>query len=52
MNLVDSPNSLFCNNIGDIRHVLLSCEMTRNNWQSFFLWWNRLSDTTITLHYE
>ncbi len=25
---------------------------TRNIWQSFFLWWNRVSDTKITLHYE
>ncbi len=24
---------------------------TRNFWQSFFLWWNSVSDTKITLHY-
>ncbi len=23
---------------------------TRNSWQSFFLCWNRVSDTKITLH--
>ncbi len=52
MKLVDSPNCLYCNNIDDIKHFLLSCEKTRNFWQSFFLWWNRVSDTKLTLHYE
>ncbi len=40
-------NCLYCNNIDDIKHFLLSCEKTRNFWQSFFV-----SDTKITLHYE
>ncbi len=52
MKLVDSPNRLYCNNSDDIRYFLLSCEKTRNKWQSFFLWWNRVSDIKITLHYE
>ncbi len=52
MKLVDGPNCLYCNNIDDIKHFLLSCEKTRNFWQPFFLWWNRVSDTKITLHYE
>ncbi len=47
-----SPNCLYCNNIVDIRHFLLSCEKTRNFWQSYFLWWNRVSSTKITLNYE
>ncbi len=52
MKLLDCPNCLYCNNIDDIKHFVLSCEKTRNFWQSFFLWWNRVSDTKITLHYE
>ncbi len=52
MKLVDIPNCLYCNNIDDIRHFLLFCEKTRNFWQSSFLWWNRVSDTKITLHCE
>ncbi len=53
MKLVDSPNCLYCNNIiDDIKHFFLSCEKTRNFWQSFFLWWNRVSDIEITLQYE
>ncbi len=51
MKLVDSPNCLYCNNIDDIKHFLLSCEKTRNVWQSFFLWWNRVSNTKITGDY-
>ncbi len=51
MKLVDSPNCLYCNNIDDIKHFLLSCEKTRSFCQSFFLWWIRVSDTKITLHY-
>ncbi len=35
MKLVDSPNCLYCNNIDDIKHFLLSGEKTRNFWQSF-----------------
>ncbi len=35
MKLVDSPNCLSCNNIDDIKQFLLSCEKTRNFWQSF-----------------
>ncbi len=30
MKLVDSPNCLYCNNIDDIKHFLLSCEKTRH----------------------
>ncbi len=52
MKLIDSPNCLFCSNIDDIMHFLLCCEITRNFWQSFFLWWNRLSNTKIKLLYE
>ncbi len=52
MKLVDSPNCLYCNNIDDIKHFLLSYEITRNFWQSFFLWWNRVNNTKITLHNE
>ncbi len=51
MKLVDSLNCLYCNNIDDKKHFLLSCEKTRNFWQSFFLWCNRVCDTKITLHY-
>ncbi len=52
MKLVDSRKCLYCNNIDDIRHFLLSHKKTRNFSQSIFLWWNRVSDTKITLHYE
>ncbi len=52
MKLVDSPNCLYCNNIDDMKHFLLYCEKNRNICQSFFLWWNRVSDTKITLHSE
>ncbi len=47
-----SLSCLYCNNIDDIKYFLLSCEKTRNFWQSFLLWWNRINDTKITLHYE
>ncbi len=50
--LVDSPNCLYCNNIDNINHFLLSCKKTRNFGQSFFLWWNRVTDRKITIHHE
>ncbi len=48
MKLVDSPNCLYCNNIDDISHFFLSCEKTRNFWQSFFFGGIK----KMSLHYD
>ncbi len=36
MKLVDSPNCLYCNNIDDMKHFLLSCEKTKTFGNFFF----------------
>jgi hypothetical protein len=45
--LNQSPQCLFCNKVDNIIHFLLLCKKTKEFWQSFFQWWNRLSDLKI-----
>ncbi len=50
--LVDSPNFLYCNNIDDIKHFLLSCKILETFGNLFVYGGIRVSNTKIALHYE
>jgi hypothetical protein len=50
--IVDDPACLFCESkIDDLKHFMLSCPKAKSFWQSFFAWWNRLSEVKIPLDY-
>ena len=52
MKIVESPACVFCDNaVDNIVHFMLFCPKTQVFWQSFFEWWNRLSDVKIPLDY-
>ncbi len=52
MKLSDSPKCKFCNDDDDIIHFMLYCLKVKEFWNSFFLWWNRMSDFRIAYNYE
>ena len=43
---------MFCNDDDDIIHFMLYCLKVKEFWNSFFLWWNRMSDFRIAYNYE
>ena len=52
MKLISSPKCEFCDSIDTIRHFFLFCNSSDQFWNSFFLWWNRVSDIQIPPEFD
>ena len=52
MKITDNPKCDFCKDIDDIRHFFLFCPKVNAFWNSFFQWWNNLTDIKISFNYE